>query len=205
MPLRLPDEPRLIASRPKLARIRTSPDSDRQIRDAVPDRDAAACLAIYEPYVRENAVSFEDEAPGLEDFSERMRATLATHPWLVFEADGQIVGYAYGTQHRTRSAYRWAADVTVYVAPSHQRAGVGRRLYEALFDRLRRQGFHVACAGITLPNDASVGLHRALGFEPVGVYRRIGWKLGRWHDVGWWQLELLPADADRPPAEPLEP
>ena len=92
----------------------------------------------------------------------------------------------------------------MYVDPSRRRAGVGRRLYEALFERLRALGFHVACAGITLPNEASVGIHRALGFEPVGVYRRIGWKLGRWHDVMWWELELLPKGGERP-AEPGAP
>jgi len=164
------------------------------------ESDAGACLEIYAPYVRDTAISFEEEVPTLEEFSQRIRAYTRTHPWLVFEAPEGIAGYAYASQHRSRAAYRWAADVTVYVAPSRHRGGVGRQLYQELFDRLRKRGFHVACAGITLPNPASVGLHEALGFKPVGTYPRIGWKAGAWHDVGWWQLELQRA-ADRRPAE----
>ena len=174
------------------------------IRDADPERDAAACLAIYAPYISDAPISFEAEVPSLEEFTERMRATTRTHPWLVFEDDGEIVGYAYGTVHRTRAAYRWAVEVTVYVAHSRQRAGIGRRLFEELFERLRAQNFRLAVAGITLPNDASVGLHEALGFKHVGVYPRVGWKLGQWWDVGWWSLDLhVPADA--PPEDLLPP
>ena len=108
------------------------------------------------------------------------------------ERDGEVAGYAYASPHHDRAAYRWATDVTVYVASEHQRRGVGRQLYQVLFELLRGQGLYVACAGITLPNEASVGLHEALGFQPVGVYRGVGWKVGEWHDVGWWQLQLLP-------------
>ena len=171
------------------------------IRDATPERDAAACLAIYGPFIRDTVISFEEVLPSVEQFAERIRAAQQAHAWLVFEDDGEVVGYAYATQHRSRAAYRWATDVTIYVAQSHHRRGIARRLYEALFDRLRAQGYQVACAGVTLPNEASVALHRALGFEPVGVYRRIGWKFGRWHDVAWWQLELELADGSQP-AEP---
>jgi L-amino acid N-acyltransferase YncA len=171
------------------------------IRHADADRDARACAAIYGPYVREGAVSFEDEAPGADEMARRIERIGATHPWLVAELDGQVVGFAYACPHRERAAYRWAADVTVYVDPAHQRRGVGRELYVALFELLRRQRLHVACAGITLPNDASVGLHEALGFEPVGVYRSIGYKAGAWRDVGWWQLRLI-APGDAPPQEP---
>lgn len=174
------------------------------IRAAEPERDAAACLAIYTPYVRDTAISFEEEVPALDDFTQRMRATTATHPWLVFEDDGEIAGYAYATVHRTRAAYRWTAEVTVYVEPSHQRAGIGRRLYEDLFERLRAQNFRLAVAGVTLPNDASVGLHEALGFEEVGVFPRIGFKFGRWWDVGWWALHLQPP-SDEPAQELLPP
>jgi L-amino acid N-acyltransferase YncA len=173
------------------------------IRDAQDEADAAACLDIYRPYVRDTAVSFEERAPTIPEFLERVRTTSATHPWLLLEDAGRVVGYAYGAPHRTRASYRWAADVTVYVAPSHHRHGVGRRLYSELIQRLRHQGLRVACAGITLPNDASIGLHRTLGFEPVGVYRRIGWKHGAWHDVSWWQLELAPGAGA--PGEPLGP
>ena len=116
----------------------------------------------------------------------------------------QVAGYAYGCPHRERSAYRWAADVSVYVDPRHHRRGIGRALYGALLPLLERQGFHVACAGVTLPNDASVAIHEAFGFAPVGVYQRIGFKLGRWWDVGWWELELRKPGSESPP-EPRRP
>lgn len=177
------------------------------IRSADPERDAAACAAIYAPYVLRSPVTFEDVAPNAREMRERMRRVQAAHPWLVAEEGGGVVGYAYAARHRERAAYRWACDVAVYVDAAHHRRGAGRRLYEALFERLRAQRLHVAVAGITLPNDASVGLHETLGFELVGVHRAIGWKAGAWRDVGWWQLRLLPAGDDGavPPAEPLPP
>ena len=136
--------------------------------------------------------------------ARRIGAVSARYPWLVAELDGAVAGYAYASAHRERAAYRWAVDVAVYVDPDHHRRGVGRALYEELLARLGAQGFRVACAGITLPNAASVALHEALGFEPVGVYRRIGWKFGRWYDVAWYQRALRP-DAPDPPAEPGPP
>jgi L-amino acid N-acyltransferase YncA len=174
------------------------------IRDATPERDAEACRDIYAPYVSDTAVSFEEAVPTVEEFEGRIRKTTATHPWIVMEVDGKVVGYAYATQHRARAAYRWTAEVTVYIDGRHHRSGMGRRLYTELLDRLSRQGFRLAVAGITLPNAGSVGLHVAMGFEPVGVYRRVGWKAGAWHDVGWWQLDLRPG-TDAPPSEPLRP
>jgi len=174
------------------------------IRDADPERDAAGCAAIYAPHVEASATSFEERAPSAEEMAGRIERTSATHPWLVAKRAGELLGYAYACAHRERPAYRWAADVSVYVADSHRRRGIGRALYGELIERLRLQRFRVACAGITLPSEASVQLHERLGFEPVGVYRGIGWKAGAWRDVGWWQLELAP-DSDEPPAEPLEP
>ena len=170
------------------------------IRDADPEADAVGCLEIYAPFVSDTTVSFEDTVPTVEEFRARIVATTRTHPWLVLEDAGRVVGYAYGSTHRARAAYRWTAEVTAYLAPSHRGVGAGRRLYEALFERLRRQGFHLAVAGITLPNEASVGLHRAMGFRPVGVYERIGWKAGAWCDVAWFQLDLGDRD-DGPPVE----
>lgn len=176
------------------------------IRPADPDRDAAACAAIYAPYVLHSPTSFEEVAPDAREMSERIRRVQATHPWLVAEDDDRVAGYAYASRHRERAAYRWACDVAVYLDAAHHRRGIGRRLYEALLERLRAQGFHVAVAGVALPNDASVGLHEALGFELVGVHRAIGFKFGEWWDVGWWQLHLLPASDDgTPPPEPLPP
>jgi phosphinothricin acetyltransferase len=171
------------------------------IRHATP-ADGARCGEIYLPYVRDGVISLEDEPPGPEEMAARITSISATHPWLVYERDGHIAGYAYGSPHHSRSAYRWSTDVTVYVAEEHHRQGIGRELYEALFELLREQRFRTACAGITLPNAASVGIHEALGFEPVGVYRNVAWKHGEWRDVGWWQMELLPLTPDRPP-EPV--
>jgi phosphinothricin acetyltransferase len=174
------------------------------VRSANPQRDAAACAAIYAPHVESGATSFEEEPPGADRFAERIARLGATYPWLVAERNGEVVGYAYACPHRSRPAYRWATEVSVYVAAGQARRGCGRALYLELIERLRRQRFHVACAGITLPNEASVALHESLGFVPVGIYRRIGWKDDAWHDVGWWQLELQPP-TDGQPAEPLPP
>src|SRR3954447_26724631 len=128
------------------------------VRSADPARDAAACAAIYAPYVDGSAVSFEEVVPGADELAARIARIAATHPWLVSERDGAVAGFAYGAPHRERAAYRWAADVSVYVDPARQRRGVGRELYEALLERLRAQRFQIACAGIALPNAASVGL-----------------------------------------------
>ena len=177
------------------------------VRHADPARDAAACVAIYAPYVTDSTVSFEEAPPTPEHFAAHIAATTERYPWLVLEDAGAVVGYAYASQHRARAAYRWSVDVGIYVDPARHGAGAGRRLYRSLIDLLRRQRLHSACAGITLPNDASVALHRALGFEHVGTYRSIGWKAGAWRDVAWWQLALAPGGAgeDAPPPEPLGP
>lgn len=174
------------------------------IRHADPDLDSGACAKIYAPYVAGAATSFEELPPDADDFAERIERVSATHPWLVAERDGVVAGFAYAAPHRPRPAYRWTAETSVYVAGGRQNGGVGGDLYGALLELLRRQGLHVALAGITLPNAASVGLHTAMGFEQVGLYRRIGYKAGAWRDVSWWQLVLLPG-SEGPPAEPLGP
>jgi L-amino acid N-acyltransferase YncA len=167
------------------------------VRDASGD-DAPVCAAIYAPYVRETAVSFEGEPPSPAEMAGRIAAAARTHAWVVLEDDGRVVGYAYGGPHQKRAAYRFSCEVSVYVEQGRRRTGSGRALYEALFERLVARGYRMAVAGMTLPNEASVGLHRAMGFEPVGVYRRIGWKLGAWHDVAWMQRPLT-AGHDPPP------
>ena len=174
------------------------------LRHADPGRDAAACAAIYAPHVLTGLASFEEQPPGAEDVASRIAAISRTHPWLVAERDGVVAGYAYASPHRDRPGYRWTADVAIYVDGQRQRSGVGRELYEGLLPLLARQRLHVVCAGIALPNEASVALHEAVGFEPVGIYRAIGFKRGRWLDVGWWQARLRPA-GEAQPAEPLEP
>jgi len=161
--------------------------------------DAGGVQAIYAPFVADTAVSFEADPPTVAEMRGRIEGTLAGWPWLVCENGGVVAGYAYGSRHRERAAYQWSADVSVYIAPSYQRAGVGRALYTALLALLVQQGYCNAYGGITLPNAGSVGLHERLGFAPVGVYRQVGFKFGAWHDVGWWHLRL-PAPAGDPPA-----
>jgi phosphinothricin acetyltransferase len=173
--------------------------SDFSIRDADPARDAAACAAIYAPHVEGSPVSFEEQAPDAAEMAARIERYGASHAWLVAEGEGEVVGYAYATAFNERPAYRWSTSVSVYIAENAHGTGVGRALYGALFDRLRERGFRMACAGITLPNEASVGLHETLGFKLVGVNREIGWKQGAWHDVAWYQLELSPAPEGAPP------
>lgn len=147
-------------------------------------------LAIYSPFVTSTAVSFETELPSLEQFAQRVARTTVNWQWLVAEIAGNCVGYAYGTSHRERAAYRWSVEVSAYVHPSFQRRGIGRSLYQGLFDDLMARGFCNAYAGISLPNVASVALHKSVGFEPVGVFRRVGRKFDRWHDVAWYQRSL---------------
>jgi phosphinothricin acetyltransferase len=152
--------------------------------------DASAVQAIYAPYVTDTTISFEEVPPDIMEVERRIAAILPTYPYLVAEEDGRIVGYAYASEHRTRAAYRTSVDVTVYVAPNAQRSGVARCLYSRLLPAAASLGYHAAFAGIALPNKASVGLHEAMGFEPVGIYREVGRKFGAWHDVGWWQRLL---------------
>ena len=161
--------------------------------------DAKAIAALYAPIVRDTVISFEIEPPTADTMRERIANSIHTYPWLTALVDDVIVGYAYAGRHRERAAYRWSVDVSVYVHPEYQRRGIGRALYRELLQILGRQGFRSAFAGITLPNASSVGLHEALGFSPVGVYREVGFKLGAWREVGWWRLSLsttggVPAD-----------
>ena len=154
------------------------------------DADAAAIAAIYAPFVDGNATSFEAEPPSADEMRRRIAETSEMYPWLVCECDGVIAGYAYASWHRTRLAYRWSVETSVYVRTDYRRCGVARGLYTSLFAILAAQGFVNAYAGITLPNARSVAFHEAIGFLPLTVYRGIGFKLGQWHDVGWWHLLL---------------
>ncbi len=160
------------------------------------DADASALLEIYRPFVEDSAVSFEAAAPSVEEFAARIAKALSGWQWLVAEQAGRCVGYAYGALHRERAAYRWSAEVSAYVHPGFHRQGIGRALYRKLFEDLAGRGFCNAYAGITLPNEASVALHRAVGFEPIGVFKTVGWKFGKWHDVAWLHRSLR----DSPPS-----
>lgn len=172
------------------------------IREATPD-DAAQIQAIYAPIVSATVISFELEPPSVDEMRRRILHTQPALPWLVCERDG-IQGYAYASRHRSRAAYQWSVDVSVYVHQQARRMHIGRALYTALFEILALQGFFNAYAGIALPNAASVGIHESLGFVPVGVYRGVGYKLDAWHDVGWWQLALQPRTAAPAPPRTLD-
>jgi L-amino acid N-acyltransferase YncA len=171
------------------------------IRPATTD-DAAACARIYAPYVTDTLVSFETEPPSAEEMARRIEASLAEHTWLVLESEGEtgpeVIGYAYATQHRTRAAYRWACDVSIYLDQERRGKGAGKALYAALLPILKERGYRRALAGIALPNDASIGIHRSFGFTDVGTYRNIGWKFDSWHDVAWMQLDLDPDNEEAP-------
>jgi len=164
------------------------------IRTATPG-DAAALLAIYRPFVETTAVSFETEPPGVDEFATRVEKALAGWQWLVAERDGRAVGYAYGSTHRARAAYRFSVEVSAYVDPACHRQGIGSALYARLFADLAARGFCNAYAGVALPNAGSVALHRRVGFERIGVFRAVGYKFDRWHDVAWFQRPLRAAPA----------
>jgi phosphinothricin acetyltransferase len=152
--------------------------------------DTEAILGIYAPIVRGSAISFELEPPTLAEMRARLEARASSLPWLVCERAGSLLGYAYASPHRTRAAYRWSVETSVYVAAAAQRGGVARALYTSLAAILELQGYRNLYACITLPNPASVAFHEALGFAPIGVHRGAGYKLGAWHDVGWWQRRI---------------
>ncbi|OMC39609.1 GCN5 family acetyltransferase [Mycobacterium sp. IS-2888] len=161
--------------------------------------DAAACVEIYRPYVLDTVITFETEVPTVEEMAERIVNARVTHEWLVLDVDGDVIGYAYAHQFNSRAAYQWSVETSVYLAQDRRREGGGRMLYAELLRRLTERGFRRAFAGIAQPNDASNAFHQTFGFRPAGHYRRVGWKLGAWHDVSWWQLDLPgPDDADPP-------
>lgn len=168
------------------------------LRDAM-SHDAPAMAAIFGPIVRDTAISFETQPPSADEMARRLAATLPDFPWLAAEADdGALLGYAYAGAHRPAGAYRWSANVSIYLDQAARGRGVGTALYRELLDRLRRQGVCSVFAGIALPNAASIALHESVGFRTVGVYRRVGYKLGAWRDVGWWGQTLIDDDAPPP-------
>ncbi len=164
--------------------------------------DAEYMLDIYATSIINSVISFEMMVPSVQDFGQRIENTLKTYPWIVLAINDRILGYAYAGPHRAREAYQWSVETTVYVAEEARRTGVARSLYVALLTILRLQGFCCAFAGITLPNPPSVGFHEHLGFKRLGVYEKVGYKMGAWHDVGWWSYALH--DVEEPP-KPVVP
>lgn len=162
--------------------------------------DAAAVAAIYAPYVEATPITFEVAPPSADEMRGRIEAGAGLYPWLVAEVDGAVAGYAYATAFRPRPAYRYAVEVTAYLAQGQEGRGYGKALYARLLPLLEAQGFTQAMAAITLPNAASLRLHESAGFARAGVYAQVGWKCGAWHDVGLWQRPLAPAST--PPGEP---
>jgi phosphinothricin acetyltransferase len=152
--------------------------------------DAEAIQRIYAPIVENTAISFEYVPPSVVEMAERISSTSRTHPYLVAVDGSGVCGYAYANAHRERAAYRHSVDTTVYIAPEARGKGVGRALYSELLPELQRRGLHMAFAGIALPNPASIALHESVGFSALGIYREVGFKFDRWHDVGWWQCPL---------------
>ena len=176
-----------------------------RVRLADPARDAERVAEIYRPYVEGTVISFEEIAPSAADVAGRMESVLAWTPWLVaVDENDRVIGYAYASRHRERAGYRWSVDLTVYVDPSFQGRGIGKALSGELLPILRRQRFVSAYAGVGLPNDASVALHQSIGMTRVGVYEKVGWKLGRWVDVAWYGMRLTePVNDGTPPAQPV--
>ena len=195
-PLRLPRGHRSVGDPVR------DPDRGVNLRLATPD-DGAACAAVYAPYVRDTAISFELVPPDGADLAGRIDRTMARLPWVVAEVDGIVRGYAYGTRHRERPAYDWTAETAVYVDRGFAGRGLGRATMTAVLDILRLQGAHLAVAGITPPNPASVALHLGLGFERIGQFEAIGFKFGLWHGVEWFARELGPRPGDPAPVVPV--
>ncbi|HEX8342099.1 MAG TPA: GNAT family N-acetyltransferase [Tepidisphaeraceae bacterium] len=171
-----------------------------EVRIATP-ADADAVARIYRPYVTHTALTFDETPPSPDAFAQRIRQTLERDPFLVAERDGGVVGFAYASPRGSRASFRWSIDTAVYVDESAPRTGVGTALYGRLIPVLARQGYAKAYAVITMPNAPSVGLHESLGFRHVATLPAVGFKLGAWRDVGWWELPLMPA-LPKSPAEP---
>lgn len=165
--------------------------------------DAAAIRVIYAPIVRDTHISFEQVLPSADEIAARVKKTLAQYPWLACELEGRLAGYAYASAFRSRAAYQWTTETTVYVHSDCQRRGIARALYTSLLALLRAQGYVTAVGVIALPNPASIRAHEALGFYKIGVFRNVGHKAGEWRDTGWWQLDLRPAPTAPMPPTPL--
>lgn len=167
------------------------------------ERDAAAMLAIYAPYVIETTVSSEYEPPSHEEFLGRIRTYGSKLPWLVCEVDGQVAGYGYAAPHRTRAAYQWSVETSIYVAPDFHRCGIASSIYAALFELLTMQGYYNIFVGISSPNERSMKFHKAMGFVISGAYQNSMYKFGQWRDVLWMAKTLRVHENEPQPTVPF--
>jgi L-amino acid N-acyltransferase YncA len=177
-------------------------DNEYSIR-LITEQDANEVLEIYRPYVLNTIISFEYEVPTPAEYLQRLRTNTTDYPWLVCLYNNKIIGFAYAGKHRYRTAYQWSPESTVYLSPECHRKGIARILYQTLFSLLRLQGHFNVYAGVGLPNDKSVGFHKALGFEDIGIFKKVGYKLGNWHDTHWFQLHLQEHIIDPPTPKKL--
>lgn len=152
--------------------------------------DAQGILDIYIPYIENTSITFETETPSIPAFADRIQTYLQNWPWLLCEVDGKIAGYAYGSRYRERTAYQWCIECSVYIHDDYLKGGIASALYTALFEILKKQGYYTIYAVINLPNDRSVAFHEKMGFRHFADYKNVGYKLGKWKTVGWWQLVL---------------
>jgi L-amino acid N-acyltransferase YncA len=169
----------------------------------VEEKDVAAILAIYSPFVLESSTSFEVSLPSEAEMWERILSTRNEYPYLVYETGNTLAGYAYVSNHRQREAYRWSKEISVYIDPRFRGKRIATALYSALFSIVKMQGITNLLAGISIPNPASIGFHEKMGFRKVGEYTAVGYKHGKWHNVGWWELNLNPKML--PPNERIAP
>lgn len=156
----------------------------------ISETDVAAVLEIYTYYVENTIISFEYEAPSIEEYLQRIITNTVNYPWIVCLYNSQIIGFAYGSTHRYRTAYQWSPESTIYMAPDFHTKGIGKLLYELLLSLLKLQGYYNVYAGVALPNDKSIGLHKKLGFDEIGIFQKVGYKHGDWHDTHWFQIHL---------------
>jgi phosphinothricin acetyltransferase len=178
--------------------------SDKFSLRLITEQDVLEVLAIYTPYVLNTIVSFEYEAPTVEEYLQRIRTNTTDYPWLVGLKNDQIIGYAYAGRHRYRTAYQWSPESTIYLSPGVHGKGIAGILYDTLFKLLRLQGYFNIYAGVGLPNDRSVRFHSALGFEEIGIFKNVGYKHGSWHDTHWFQLQLNELVPDPPTPKKID-
>lgn len=156
----------------------------------IQESDTQEVLAIYQYYVENTIISFEYEAPSMEEYLERINVITEKYPWLVCLENNKIIGFAYGSIHRYRTAYQWSPESTIYLTPNFHSKGIGKILYQTLFDLLKLQGYYNVFAGVALPNNKSIGFHKAMKFEEIGLFKNVGFKHGNWHHTHWFQLTI---------------